>query len=370
MTVLRTPLFDLHVARGGQMVEFGGWEMPLQYTSMRDEHSAVRQRVGVFDVSHMGELAIRGEGATDALDRIVTNAIRDMEVHQARYTCVCAEDGGIVDDALVYREEWGWMVVVNAGTRLGDLEHFRRLAGADCEIEDLTMRTALIAVQGPRAVETVQEMADIDLEPIPYYNFALGAFDGVPCRFSRTGYTGEDGFELFVPWVAAAQVWEGVLTAGGPHGILPCGLGARDTLRLEAAMRLYGLDITRQTNPLEAGLGWVVKLDPAGERLGKGDFEGAAALRRIKAEGIGRTFVGLELEGRAIARHGYPILDGGRAVGEVTSGTFSFTLGKAVAAGYVEVGSRDSAALAVEVRGEPVPARRVPLPFYKRATSR
>jgi aminomethyltransferase len=356
---LRTPLYDAHVAEGAQMVEFAGWTMPLQYSSIREEHVAVRERVGLFDVSHMGELSLRGERATDALDLIVTNSVRDLEPGQARYTCVCDEAGGIVDDALVYRDEDGWMVVVNAGTRLGDLEHFRAVAGDLCEVEDQSLHTALIAVQGPRAVEIVQAHADVDLAPVPYYHFVHGAFDGVPCRFSRTGYTGEDGFELFLPWAAAERAWRTLLETGEPHGVRPCGLGARDTLRLEAAMRLYGQDLSRETNPLEAGLGWTVKLD-------KADFVGAEALRRIKQEGVRRTLIGLRPEGRAIARHGYPILDGGRAVGEVTSGTFSFTLGGAIALGYVESASRDSKALAVEVRGEAVPATRVALPFYKR----
>jgi aminomethyltransferase len=359
MALLRTPLHDRHVAAGGQMVEFAGWEMPLQYTSMREEHTAVRERVGLFDVSHMGELELRGEGATAALDRAVTNAIGDLEVGQARYTCICAEDGGIVDDALVYREEWGWMVVVNAGTRTGDVEHLRGVLGGACEMRDGSLETALIAVQGPHAVATVQPLASVDLAPVPYYHFVHGAFGDIPCRFSRTGYTGEDGLELFVPWDRAGEVWDRLMEAGADQGVAPCGLGARDTLRLEAAMRLYGMDITRETNPLEAGLGWVVKLD-------KGDFVGAEALRRVRAEGPRRTMIGLELEGRAIARHGHPILDGGRPAGEVTSGTFSFSLGRAVAIGYVETASRDSPDLAVEVRGEPVPARRVPLPFYKR----
>ncbi|MHB8509666.1 MAG: glycine cleavage system aminomethyltransferase GcvT [Candidatus Dormibacteria bacterium] len=356
---LKTPLYDTHVAAGGQMVEFGGWMMPLQYTSMRDEHSAVRERVGLFDVSHMGEFHIQGDRAGEVLARMVSNEVLNLTPGQARYNCICNERGGIVDDALVYRDEDGYMVVVNAGTRLKDLAHFRRVAGGEIEIVDRSLETALIAVQGPRAVEVVYSLADIVVENIPYYHFAMGTVAGVPARISRTGYTGEDGFELFVPWGEAVGLWQALLEAGSGHGIQACGLGARDTLRLEAGMRLYGQDISDDTNPLEAGLGWATK-------LGKPDFVGRDALLKVKEEGPARAFIGLELEGRAIARHGYPILDGARPVGEVTSGTFSFTLGRAVATGYVESGSRDSGELAVEVRGEPVKARRATLPFYKR----
>jgi aminomethyltransferase len=355
----RTGLYERHTALGAQMVEFGGWMMPLQYTSMRDEHSAVRERVGVFDVSHMGEFLMRGPGAEAALSRMVSNRVDDLAVGQARYTCICNERGGIVDDALVYRDDDGFMIVVNAGTREKDLAHFRANSGG-VDVEDISLETGLLAVQGPKAVELVRSLADIDVDAIPYYHCAHGHVAGVPARISRTGYTGEDGFELFVFEDMVGTVWDAVMQAGAAHDIRPAGLGARDTLRLEAAMRLYGQDITDDTNPLEAGLGWVVKLD-------KGDFIGRDALLRVKEAGLQRTYIGLELGGRAIARHGYRVLDGGRDVGEVTSGTFSFTLGRAVAAGYVEVGSKDSSALAVEVRGEPVPARRVPLPFYKRA---
>ncbi len=362
-TALRTPLFDRHVEAGAQMVEFGGWSMPLQYSSMRDEHLAVRQRAGLFDVSHMGEFRMAGPTALDALEGVVTNRVGDLEPGQARYNVVCNPAGGIIDDALVYRvAQDDFMVVVNAGPRPTDLEHFRAVAGTDAAVDDLTFETALIAVQGPAALGILQPLADIDLEAVGYYHFQDGHLDGVTTVFSRTGYTGEDGFELFVGSEDAVAVWDLVLQAGATAGIQPCGLGARDTLRMEAAMRLSGQDIDSTTNPLEAGLGWAVKLD-------KGDFVGRDVLLTVKQEGPKRAFVGLELEGRAIARHGYPIRDGDRVVGEITSGTFSFTLGKAVAMGYVETGSKDSPELSVEVRGTPVAARRTPLPFYKRQRS-
>ena len=360
---LRTSLFDAHVALGAQMVEFGGWMMPLQYTSMRDEHTAVRERVGLFDVSHMGEFRLRGPRAEGALDSVVTNRVADLAIGQARYNVVCNAAGGIIDDSLVYRDAPDqFTVVVNAGPRLRDLEHFRQVIGGDCEVEDLTLETALIAVQGPRALELLGPMADFSIDGVAYYHVHTGRLDGLEVGFSRTGYTGEDGFELFVPWGEAREVWDRLLEAGRPLGIQPCGLGARDTLRLEASMRLSGQDIDESTNPLEAGLGWAVKLD-------KGDFVGRDALLTVKQEGPRRAFVGLELEGRAIARHGYAIYDGNRKAGEVTSGTFSFTLGRAVAMGYIETASRHSPDLTVEVRDSRVPARPSPLPFYKRQRS-
>lgn len=360
---MRTPLFDRHVEAGAQMVEFGGWSMPLQYSSMREEHLAVRQRAGLFDVSHMGEFRLSGPAALKALERVVTNRVGDLQPGQARYNVICNAAGGIVDDALVYRKaEADFMVVVNAGPRPTDLEHFRAVVGTACPVDDLSFETALVAVQGPAALGILQPLVDIDLEAVPYYHFRDGHLDGVGATFSRTGYTGEDGFELFVRSEDAVAVWDRVLDAGTASGIQPCGLGARDTLRLEAAMRLSGQDIDGGTNPLEAGLGWAVKLD-------KGDFVGRDALLAVKQDGPKRTLVGLELEGRAIARHGYSIRDRDRVVGEITSGTFSFTLGNAVAMGYVETASKDSPNLSVEVRGTAVAAHRTPLPFYKRPRS-
>jgi aminomethyltransferase len=361
--VLRTSLYDTHQRLGGQMVEFGGWMMPLQYSSMREEHTAVRERVGLFDVSHMGEFVLRGARAEGALEGVVTNIVGDLAIGQARYNVVCNEAGGILDDTLVYRHGPEYFtVVVNAGPRPQDLAHFRTVIGDACEVEDVTLASGLIAVQGPRALDLLRPLADIDLDAVDYYHFQDGHLDGVEAGFSRTGYTGEDGFELFIAWEAAPAVWDRLLDAGAALGVLPCGLGARDTLRLEASMRLSGQDIDETTNPLEAGLGWAVKLD-------KGYFVGRDALLTVKQEGPQRAFVGLELEGRAIARHGYAIKDGERKVGEITSGTFSFTLGKAVAMGYVETASKDSQHLSVEVRGAPVAARRTPLPFYKRQRS-
>jgi aminomethyltransferase len=362
VTALRTPLYERHLEMGAQMVEFGGWLMPLQYSSIRDEHIAVRERVGLFDVSHMGEFRLEGSGALEALEGIVSNEVASLSIGQARYNIVCNESGGIIDDALVYRDaEERFTVVVNAGPRNGDLQHFREVAGS-VEVRDVTLGTALLAAQGPRAIAALQPLADIDLAQVGYYHFRPGRLAGTDCVYSRTGYTGEDGFEVFVPSDHAVEAWDTILVAGDEAGIIPCGLGARDTLRLEAAMRLSGQDVDGSTNPLEAGLGWAVKLE-------KGDFCGRDALRQIKQDGPARAFIGLELEGRAIARHGHQILDHAEVVGEVTSGTFSFTLGRAVAMGYVAASSKDSDRLTVSIRDEPVSARRVPLPFYKRLRS-
>lgn len=354
--VLHTPLYERHLAAGAQMVEFGGWMMPLQYSSMRDEHSSVRRDVGLFDVSHMGEFRLDGPGALDALEKVVSNRVADMSAGQARYNLICNAAGGIIDDALVYRyAEDRFIVVVNAGPREKDLDHFREVIGGACEVEDLTATVALVAVQGPRAVELLRKLSSLDLDAIPYYHFQDGQLGGINAGFSRTGYTGEDGFELFLRRDDAGTVWDQLVAAGAR----PCGLGARDTLRLEAAMRLSGQDIDESTNPIEAGLQWAVKLD-------KGDFVGRDALLEIRAAGPGRALIGLEMDGRAIARHGYDIWAEGMAVGAVTSGTFSFTLGRAVAMGYVDAIHADSASLSVDIRGEQVSARRVPLPFYKR----
>jgi aminomethyltransferase len=340
------------------MVEFGGWLMPLQYSSIREEHNAVRQRAGLFDVSHMGEFVLSGDDATDQVQRVVSNDVADLLPGQARYTVLCNRDGGIIDDALVYRDQEGFMVVVNAATRDRDLQHFRAICGQNAVV-DRSLETGLLALQGPKALAILQPFTTADLRALPYYHSVDDQLVGVPARISRTGYTGEDGFELFLPWAATERVFNALLEDGRGDGLLPCGLGARDTLRLEAGMRLYGSDMSERDSPYEAGLGWTVKLE-------KGDFCGRDALRRMKEAGTARAFIGLTLDGRAIARHGYPILDDADRVGEVTSGTFSFTLQRAIATGYVRAQSRESSLLTVDVRGTPVAARRVPLPFYKR----
>jgi aminomethyltransferase len=365
----RTPLHDRHVALGGRMVEFGGWDMPLQYSNIRDEHLAVRERAGLFDVSHMGRLTVSGAGALESLQRLVTNNVGRLLPMGGLYTVMCRDDGGIVDDLIVVRGDAAdsYWVVVNASTRQKDVAWMREHLAGDTSLVDISAETSLIALQGPHAEAILQPLSSADLSSLPPFHMARHAIEGVPADVSlvsRTGYTGEDGFELMIDSSAAGALWDLLLSAGAAEGLLPCGLGARDTLRLEAGLRLYGQDMDETVDPYSCGLGWVVKLD-------KGlDCIGAPVLRRLKESGPPRRFVGLRMEGRAIARHGMPVLrsdGGGDAVGEVTSGTHSFTLGAAIATAYVSpdvAASGDS--LVIDIRGSAAPAQQVPLPFYKR----
>lgn len=364
-----TPLYDRHVAAGARMVDFAGYDMPLQYSGIRDEHVAVRERAGVFDVSHMGEVIVNGSGAADFVQRLVTNDVSRLAPDQAMYSVMCNDGGGIVDDVIVMRgsRENHYMIVVNASTREKDVAWMVEHAGSGVELRDVSDELALIAVQGPRAVDVVEPLARLDgggrslreLRPFFASGASLaGVTDARTQRVSRTGYTGEDGFEIYVDSSCAGQVWDALLEAGASNGMVPAGLGARDTLRLEAGLRLYGQDMDDDTDPYSCGLGWTVKLD-------KGDFVGAGALRRLR-ESPPRRFVGLRLNPRSIARHGQPVVQDGREVGVVTSGTFGFTVGTPVATASVEPGFKKDGDVAVDIRGTVAPAEVVPLPFYKR----
>jgi aminomethyltransferase len=361
----RTPLYDRHVALGARMVEFAGYDMPLQYSNIRDEHLAVRQRAGMFDVSHMGRISVSGEGALAGLQRLVSNDVGRLQPLQSLYTVMCTDDGGIVDDLIVYAGATAgeYHVVVNAATHEKDAAWMRDHLDGGVHFGDFTDDSALIAVQGPRAQAILQPMCSADLSALRPFHLAPNQVEGAPSRLglvSRTGYTGEDGFELFVDADAAVPTWDAVLQAGAAEGLLPCGLGARDTLRLEAGLRLYGQDMDESVDPYSCGLGWTVKLD-------KGDFVGAEALRHIRESGPPRRFVGLRMEGRAIARHGMPVLHDGAVVGEVTSGTHSFTLGCGIATAYVPPDvAASKPPLQVDIRGAVAGAEQVPLPFYKR----
>lgn len=362
--VLKTPLHDWHKSHGGRLVEFGGWSMPVQYSTIVEEHNAVRQRVGLFDISHMGRLSFQGPDALAWLERVTTNRVAKLEPGQIQYSLMVDENGGILDDILVYRRPDGsYAIVCNASNRpkvLIQLEMHR--AGFEAEMQDLTFRTAMIAVQGPAALAVAQRHLDAPLTDVPYYQCVTGSFLGAETLASRTGYTGEDGFELIVPKEKAEAAWEALMDAGRVFGILPCGLGARDTLRFEAAMPLYGHEMDETVNPYAVGLGWAVKLD-------KGDFVGREALRRFKAD-PGRSRVGLALDGKRIPRQGYPVHRDGEVVGTVTSGTFAPTLGQSLAMALVHPDSaRLGTPLTVDVRGHQEPARVVKLPFYRRATS-
>ena len=355
---LRTPLYDSHIAAGARMVEFGGYDMPLQYSTIREEHLAVRSRCGLFDLSHMGEVRFSGDAALDVVQRLVTNDVGRLEVGGALYGVMCNEAGGIVDDVVVYREAAGYMVVINAACRPKDVAW---MAGhsAGCRFEDIGDSVALLAVQGPRAVGLVARLSEDDVAAIRPFHSMESRVAGVAATVSRTGYTGEDGFELYVDAGDATQLWDALLLAGGVDGLIPCGLGARDTLRLEAGLRLYGQDMDDRTDPYSCALGWTVKLR-------KGEFIGSPALARLDPSHPPRRVVGVELAGRAIARHGQPVLVGGEPAGEITSGTYSFTLDHSIATASLDGSVPADAELAVDIRGTVAAATVVPLPFYRR----
>lgn len=363
--LLRTPLFECHRALGARLVEFSGWEMPVQYSGILEEHRTVRERAGLFDVCHMGEFRVEGEGALDFLQGLVPNNVSRLADNQALYTQIVRLDGGTLDDLIIYRlAEGRYMVVVNAGTMEKDWAWFsEHAAGRErLTLTNISAETGLIALQGPRAQAILQALTQTALTDIAYYHCQPGAVAGITCIISRTGYTGEDGFELYCPAEQAATLWTTLLDAGKSEGLLPAGLGARDTLRLEAGYCLYGHELTEDITPLEAGLGWTVKLDKGS------DFIGRDALMAEKAEGLRRKLVGIELTERGVPRAGYPILQNGVVVGALTSGVMAPTLGKPIGMGFMETGEMTPGnAIAIEIRGKQIPAEIVPLPFYKRA---
>lgn len=361
MTLKRTPLYETHVALGARMVEFGGWEMPVQYTGILKEHHAVRQSAGLFDICHMGEVRSEGPGVLAFLQATLTNDFSDLPVGGARYTLMCNHRGGILDDLIVYRTGFqAYLLVVNAANTEKDFDWLVHHRHDDMTLENISEQTGLLALQGPRAEAILQPLTETALSQIPYYFCAEGQVAGVDGLIARTGYTGEDGFELMMPADAVAGLWDRIIEAGQEEGLLPAGLGARDTLRLEAAMPLYSHELDEETTPLEAGLGRFVDLD-------KGEFIGQAALVRAKQQGLTRKLVGFRMVGRGIARAGYEIAHDGRVVGRVTSGSHSPTLGMPIGMGYVppELGTPGTA-IEVIVRGRPVPAEVVRRPFYSR----
>jgi len=360
----RTPLHDVHIALGAKMVPFAGFEMPVQYPAgITAEHKSVRENVGLFDVSHMGEFMIRGPQAIDFANYVTTNDVAALAVGQAQYSTILNEGGTIVDDCLVYRFPDHLMMVVNASNKDKDLEHIKAYMGRfDCSIEDVSDRIALLALQGPRAQEVMARFTDVNLDDIAYYHFQVATVAGVPgVILSRTGYTGEDGFELYFDASRAVEMWNALMSEGS---VTPAGLGARDTLRLEMGMALYGNDIDDGTTPYEAGLGWLVKLK-------KGDFVGKEALERQKAAGIPRKLVGFTMPDRAFPRHGYPVWCNGAASGEVRSGTMSPTLGIAIGTAYLPLAAaKEGTEFEVEIRGKRLPAVVQKMPFYKNASHR
>jgi aminomethyltransferase len=360
----RSPLYDRHKALGARFVPFAGWEMPVQYAAgVTREHQAVRAAAGLFDVSHMGELFVSGSSAPAALDRLVSNDVAHLPSGHALYTVCCNAQGTILDDLIIYRlAETRFLVVCNASNRDKISAHFARELAQVCTFSDESDRYALIALQGPQAPHVIERLeAGSTLPTLPRFGVSETKLGGISVIAARTGYTGEDGFELFCAMSDAGALWDALMRAGAELGIAPIGLGARDTLRLEARLMLYGNDIDETTNPYEAGIGWTVK-------LGKGDFIGRSALERVKREGVARKLVGFEMVGRGIARHGYPIVDGaGKPVGVVTSGAPSLSLGKHIGLGYVPAAlSELGSAIGVEIRGNVVEAVVVRTPFYKR----
>ncbi|HEX5829939.1 MAG TPA: glycine cleavage system aminomethyltransferase GcvT [Gemmatimonadaceae bacterium] len=363
-TLKRTPLYEAHVALGAKLVPFAGWEMPVQYPGgITAEHRAVRSACGLFDVSHMGEFLVRGPGALAFLNHVTTNDVAALAVGQAQYSALLNDRGTFEDDCLVYRFDDHYMLVVNASNVAKDWAHIEAHARAlGAELEDASDRTALLALQGPRAAEVLAPLTDAELDAIGYYHFTVASVAGVPdVVVSRTGYTGEDGFELYLDAGDARRVWDALLATGQ---VTPCGLGARDTLRLEMGMALYGNDIDDTVTPYEANLGWIVKLK-------KGDFVGRAALERRKAEGVPRKLVGFVVEERAIPRHGYPVYVNGAPSGVVCSGTMGISVPQAVGTCYVPTDSAaEGTAIEIDVRGRRVPARIAKPPFYKNASHR
>jgi aminomethyltransferase len=358
-----SPLEDVHRRLGARLIEFGGWLMPVQYTGILEEHRAVRERAGLFDLSHMGELFVEGEAAGTALAHALVTDPRTLAVGRAQYSMICAPDGGVIDDLIVYRvAPERFLIVANAGNAQVVSDALaERLAGFKAILDDRSLATGLIAVQGPKAAGILGPLADVDLEGLRYYAIAEGSVAGVQAFVARTGYTGEDGFEILVDSPRCEALWAALTEAGSAENLLPCGLGARDTLRLEAGMPLYGNELDRETNPFEAGLGRVVKLDK------EGDFVGRAALERIARDGPARRLVGLVVRGRGIARHGHPVFVGERRTGEVTSGTHSPTLGSPIAMAYVAPGdAAPGTIVGVEIREQLVEAEVVSLPFYRR----
>lgn len=362
-TLNKTPLFETHKSLNAKMIDFGGWFMPVQYSGIIEEHKAVRNAAGLFDLSHMGEIEVSGHQALEFLQYVTTNDVSKLAEWQAHYTFMLYPDGGIVDDLIVYRQPDKYLLVVNASNAQKDLlwlKETQTLKGFDLTIRDRSWATALISIQGPKSVEILKPHVNINLDEIDYYHFGQGQVGDAPGLIARTGYTGEDGFEIFVNRVYAEKVWNLLMGAGKDQGLLPIGLGARDTLRLEAKMALYGNDIDASTNPLDAGLAWAVKME-------KGDFCGKRFLQTVKQAGPKRKLVGFEVKDKAIARHGYPVAKGAKMVGKVTSGAPSPTLGKNIGLAYVPV---DSSAigtkLEVIIRDRKVEIEVVKTPFYTR----
>lgn len=359
----RTPLVDEHLALNAKMVDFGGWYMPVQYSGLVDEHLCTRNRAGLFDVSHMGEIRVKGPQAEAFVDVLTTNSVRKLVPGQIHYTVMLYDKGTVVDDLLVYKfSETHYLLVVNASNLEKDVAWVEEQAKPfDVEVVNESGETAQIAIQGPKAEMILQKLTSLKLEDIAYYHFQMGQVEGVDCLVSRTGYTGEDGFEIYLPNAEAPALWRRLLEVGKDEGIQPAGLGARDTLRLEARMALYGHEIDETIAPIEAGLKWVVKMKK------KADFIGKAALKTMRDEGIPRKLIGFEIVGKGIPRQGYPVMSNGEEIGVVASGTFSPTLEKGIGTALVKTDFQEmEQPFQIQVRKRLIEANVVKGPFYTR----
>jgi aminomethyltransferase len=359
----QTPLYDVHLKYGGKIVEFGGWLLPVQYSGILEEHNAVRSKAGLFDVSHMGEVSVKGPDSCAFIQKLVTNDVAKLMDNQIQYSPMCYPDGGTVDDLLVYR--YGsddYMLVINAANIDKDWNWIKQNSeGFDVKLENMSDSTAQLALQGPLAQEILARLTNAPIDSLAYYWFIPEAtVAGKTVMISRTGYTGEDGFEIYCAPQEAAFLWEAIMEAGKSYGLLPAGLGCRDTLRFEACMPLYGHELSAQISPLEAGLSRFVKLD-------KGEFNGSNALAQQKAKGVARKVVGFVVTGRGIARAGYPVIAGDKTIGQVTTGSYAPTLGKNLGLALIETDfSKAGQIIDIEIRGKKVAAEVIAKPFYKR----
>jgi aminomethyltransferase len=361
----RTPLYAVHCQLGARLIQFGGWEMPVSYRGILEEHQAVRTHAGLFDVSHMGEIEISGPGAEAALQYLTLNDVRPLQAYQLQYSALCNEAGGLLDDLTVCRlASDRFLLIVNAANITKDFRWITQHLGPGARADDRSEAQALLALQGPEAETILQRLSAAPLGLLPYYHALATQVDGHAALVSRTGYTGEDGFEVLVEAAHAVELWQAIMQAGQAHGLLPVGLGARDTLRLEARYLLYGQDMDETTNPFEVGLGWITKLD-------KGEFIGRDALIRLKATGVQRRMIGFLMQERGIPRAHYQVMQDEQVIGEVTSGTLSPTLGQAIGTALVRSTSgKIGSTIAVEIRHKAVPARVVPSPFVPRRVKR
>ncbi|MEC2479617.1 glycine cleavage system aminomethyltransferase GcvT [Bacillus cereus] len=364
ITLQRTPLFDVYAKYGGKTIDFGGWELPVQFSSIKEEHEAVRTAAGLFDVSHMGEVEVKGVDSLAFLQRVVTNDVSTLKVGGAQYTAMCYENGGTVDDLLIYkRGEEDYLLVINASNIEKDYEWLASHVIGDATVVNVSSEVAQLAIQGPKAEGILQKVVSEDLKEIKFFKFKNDILvDGIPALVSRTGYTGEDGFEIYCKSEDAAKLWEKLLEVGAEEGLKACGLGARDTLRFEATLPLYGQELSKDITPIEAGIGFAVKTNK------EADFFGKATLKEQKENGAPRKLVGIEVIERGIPRTHYPVFIGEEIIGEVTSGTQSPTLKKSIGLALIDVKyAAVDTEVEIEIRNKRVKAVVVPTPFYKRS---